>query len=336
MIKKVLLVDDDREMLLDLKESVSRKIDTVTVLTAFNGREALKCLRSQDVAMVITDLKMPEMDGMELLAAIMQHYTDIPVILMTGFGTPETERLAKQGGALEVIAKPFSADALVRRIQLLLSQQSEGGTLNNVSPAMFLQLIEMEQRTCTVRLEHLRTGSKGILSFDQGELIGARAGDVQGLDAAYEILAWEPVRIDLQNSCQTRGNRIQKNMCQLILEAARRKDEKTSAATTARAPHDLTMPASAPSESPARIRSRIERAVGATCGVEQVAEDPSWSERLQQMSRQGERLKLGKLTLACVNWGEPHDHIIRPGAPPVVVIVSPKCPREKLMQLLGE
>jgi hypothetical protein len=224
----------------------------------------------------------------------------------------------------------------VRQINMRLNQQSEGGTLNNVSSAMFLQLIEMEQRTCTVRLEHARTGSKGILAFDQGELVGARIGEVQGLDAAYEILAWEPVSIALQNSCLARDNRIEKNMCQLILEAARRRDEKKSASVTADAPRELTVPSPAPAESPARIRTRIEKALGAECGLESVAADPSWSDRLLQISRHGEQLKLGKLTLACLNWGDPRAHFIRPGAPPVVVVVSPKCPREKLMQLLGE
>ena len=336
MIKKVLLVDDDREMLLDLKASLSRKIDTVAVITAANGREALACLRSQEIALVVTDLKMPVMDGLELVAAIMQRYADIPVIVMTGFGTPETERLAMQGGALDFIAKPFSADKLALQINERLSRQSEGGTLNNVSSAMFLQLIEMEQRTCTVRLEHARTGTKGILSFDQGELVGARIGETEGLDAAYEILVWDPVSISLQNSCLARDNRIQRNMCQLILEAARRRDEKKSASPTADAPGAPTVAAAEPAGSPARMQTRIEKALGAGCGVESVSADPAWSDCLLLISRYGERLKLGKLTLACVQRGDSHDQFIRPGAPPIVVVASPKCPREKLMQLLSE
>jgi DNA-binding response OmpR family regulator len=330
MMKKVLLVDDDREMLLDLKANLSRRLDGVAVLTAGNGRDALECLRSQDVALVVTDLKMPEMDGLELLAAIGQTYADIPVMVMTGIGTPETERLARQGGAFDVIAKPFSAEAIASRMNAMLYRQSEGGTLHNVSSAMFLQLIEMEQRTCTLRLEYPPTGAQGILSIDQGELFDARTGDTQGVDAAYEILTWEPVSMVLQNSCAARENRIQKKLCQLILEAARRRDEKASLAASAGTPS----PAAA--ESPARVRSRIEKALGAGGGVEAISEDPSWRDRLLRISQCGERLKFGKLTLACLNWGDSRDHIIRPGEPPLVIVVGPKCPREKLMQLLGE
>ncbi len=333
MIKNVLIVDDDRAMLLDLKESLSRRIGFPAVLMAGNGVEALQCLRSQEVSLVVTDLKMPEMDGLELLAAIMQNYADIPVILMTGFSTPEIERLARQGGAVDVISKPFSVDELARRMTVMLSQQSEGGTLHNVSSAMFLQLIELEQRTCTVRLEHTPSGSKGILSFVKGELFDARVGDLKGVDAVYQILAWEQVSLALQNNCFVRENRIEKNLCPLILEAARRRDEKTTSQMTENHSGGPT-PAPKPAKSLALIRSRIEKELGDGCSVEDIFEDPSWNERVKRISRYGEHLNLGKLTLACVNWGDSHDQIIRPGEPPVVVAVNSKCPREKLMQLL--
>jgi CheY-like chemotaxis protein len=336
MIKKVLLVDDDREMMLDLKESLSRRMDAVGLLTAGNGREALECLRSQEIALVVTDLKMPEMDGLELLAAMMQRYGDIPVIVMTGYSTPETERLARQGGAVDFIAKPFSVDALARRVTMRLNQQSEGGTLHNVSSAMFLQLIEMEQRTCTVRLERLPSGTKGILSFVEGELFDARLGDVQGQEAAYEILGWESVSIALQNNCLVRENRIRTALCPLILEAARRRDEKASTPATAAPVCELPVTAATPADLPAQFRTRIEKALGAGCGVEDIMEDPAWSERLKRISRYGQQLNLGQLMVALVNWGDSRDHIVRPGEPPIVVVVGPKCPREKLVQLLSE
>jgi len=335
MIKNVLLVDDDREMLLALKEGLTRRVDSFAVVTAGNGVEALECLRSQEIFLVVTDLKMPEMDGLELLASIMQNYADIPVIVMTGFSTPEKERLARQGGAVDFISKPFSIDKLAHQMIGMLSQQSEGGTLHNVSSAMFLQLIEMEQKTCTVRLEHTPSGSKGILSFVQGELFDARVGDIQGLDAAYQILAWEPISLTLQNNCLVRENRIRKNLYPLIMEAARRKDEKTPSPMAEAYPRGLTAQMPYPAESLALIRARIERTLGTGCGVEELFEDPSWSERVKRISRHGENLNLGRLTLAYVNWGDSRDYIVRPGDPPVVIAVNSKCPREKLMQLLG-
>ena len=335
MMASVLLVDDDREMLLALTEGLKRWADSFAVVTAEGGTAALEQLRSQEISLVVTDLKMPGMDGFELLATIMQSYPDIPVIVMTGFSTPERERLARQGGAVDFIVKPFPVDALAGQMIAMLKQQSEGGTLNNVSPAMFLQLIEMEQKTCTVRLEHRPSGGRGALFFVQGELFDARVGDLQGLEAAYGIFAWEPVSLTLQNDCMIRQNRIRKNLYPLILEAARRRDETGASPSAFVAQAESPRPLAIPAESLSRIRARIERALGTEGGVEEVFRDSSWNERLQRLSERGQQLKLGRLTLACVNWGDRRDYIVRPGDPPLVIAVNPKCPREQLMRLLG-
>jgi len=77
---------------------------------------------------VVTDLKMPRMDGFELLAAIMESYPDIPVIVISGFSTPDMQRLARQGGAVAFITKPFPIESLIRHILNLLHKQTEGGT----------------------------------------------------------------------------------------------------------------------------------------------------------------------------------------------------------------
>jgi CheY-like chemotaxis protein len=335
MIRNVLIVDDDREMLLDLQEGLCQRDPSLAVLMAGNGIEALESLRSHDVSLVVTDLKMPVMDGQGLLSAIMQHYADIPVIVMTGFGTPEKERQLRADGAAEFLAKPVSVGQLTRQMAALLNQQSEGGTLHHVSSATFLQLIEMEQKTCTVRLEHMRSGRRGILSFVQGELFDARVGEVLGLNAAYQILGWEPVSLSLQNTCLIRNNRIRKNLCPLILEAARRRDETTPSKAGERLLRGSMAVTANPGESLAQFRAWIVKEMGADCGVEDVFEDPSWNDRVERLSRHGEQLDLGRLVLAWETRGESRDYIVRPGAPHVIIAVNPKCPREKLMQRLG-
>lgn len=334
MIRNVLIVDDDREMLLDLQEGLCQRDPSLAVLMAGNGIEALESLRSHDVSLVVTDLKMPVMDGHGLLSAIMQHYADIPVIVMTGLGTREKERQLRADGAAEFLAKPFSVDQLARQMAVLLSQQSEGGTLHHVGSATFLQLIEMEQKTCTVRLEHIGSGRRGILSFIRGELFNARVGEVQGLNAAYQILGWEPVSLSLQNSCLIRNNRIRKNLCPLILEAARRRDETTPPPGEC-PPRGPVAVAASSGESLAQFRTWIEKEMGADCGVEDVFEDPSWNDRVERISRHGEQLNLGRLILAWVSRGESRDFIVRPGDPHRIIAVNPKCPREKLMQRIG-
>jgi CheY-like chemotaxis protein len=335
MLRNVLIVDDDREMVLNLQEGLSRRDATLAVLMAGNGVEALECLRSHDVSLVVTDLKMPLMDGRGLLSAIMQNYADIPVIAMTGFSTPEREHQLRRDGAADYISKPFSVEKLAHQMGVLLNQQSEGGILHHLSPAMFLQMIEMDQKTCTVRIEHTHTRRRGILSFVRGELFDARIGDVLGFNAAVQILAWDPVSLAIQNSCTIRKNRIRKNLYPLILEAARRQDENTQMPLADNPPLEGVPETAGCNESLESIRRRIQKALGDGGGVESVLEDPSWSERVKRISRYGEQLNLGRLTLAWVNRGQPRDYIVRPVEPPVVVAVNPKCPREKIMQILG-
>ena len=180
MIKNVLLVDDDHEMLIALKEGFQRYKDSFAILMAADGLKAVESLKKNPISLVVTDLKMPGMDGFELLALIMEHYPDIPVIIITGYSTPEMEHLAREGGAVGYIAKPFLIENLAQQILATLRKESEGGTLHNVSSGMFLQLVEVEQKTCTIRLEDKFSTKKGILFFQEGELFDARVNDLQG------------------------------------------------------------------------------------------------------------------------------------------------------------
>jgi CheY-like chemotaxis protein len=322
-MKTVLLVDDDPEIRLVLRQGLKRCADAFEVRMAGDGIEALEYLRSQEISLVVTDLKMPRMDGFELLAAIMESYPGIPVIVISGFSTPDMQRLARQGGAVAFIAKPFPIESLTRHILTLLQQQTEGGILHGLSPSTFLQLIEMEQKTCTIRLEDKLSGKKGILFFVQGELFDARLGDAQGLTAALEILAWDSVSLWIQNDCAIREKRIRRDLYFLILEAARRKDEKKPLASDPVAELRL------------RIRARIENEAGGDCRLEDADRLPGWDERVKRISRHGERLNLGQLIMAYVGGGESRDYIVLPGEPATVLSVNPKYPRGKIMQLLG-
>jgi CheY-like chemotaxis protein len=334
MTRTVLLVDDDREMLLALREGFSRYAESMRVLLAGDGLEALEVLKREPVSLVVTDLKMPRMDGFELLAAIMGGYPDIPVIIITGFSTPDMERLARRGGAVGFIAKPFLIEDLARQILMMLRRESEGGTLHNVSSGMFLQLIEMEQKTCTIRLEDKTAGKKGALFFVEGALFDARVGSLQGEPAAYEIFGWEQVSLSIQNDCSVRENRIQKDLHPIILEAARRKDETKSSAAA-----DPQGPATAGREQGtghlARLQHKIEQSLGPRSGVESIFADSVWDARVKRLCRHSQKLGLGSLVMAYIDRGDPRDYVILAGDAPVVIAVSRKCPRDKLMQILA-
>ncbi|HME91552.1 MAG TPA: response regulator, partial [Myxococcaceae bacterium] len=101
----VLVVDDDQANL----ESVSRifQRESLPALTAAGGKEALELLRRPEVAVMVTDLMMPGMDGQELLRAARALRPDVEVVLMTAYGTVETAVAAMKDGAYDFITKPL-------------------------------------------------------------------------------------------------------------------------------------------------------------------------------------------------------------------------------------
>jgi CheY-like chemotaxis protein len=336
MIKNVLLVDDDREMLLALKEGFIKYQDSFSVLLAADGLEAIEILKKTFISLVVTDLKMPRMDGFELLTHIMKHYPDIPVIIITGYSTQDMEDLARKGGAVGYIAKPFLIETLARQIMTTLRRESEGGTLHNVSSGIFLQLLEMEQKTCTIRLEDKLTNEKGILFFREGQLLDARVKDLQGEPAAYEIFSWDQVNLSIQNGCALQEKRIHNEIQHLVLEAARRKDEDLPEEVPASAIKEIKAFESDPGAFIKYIKEKIECDIGPSCGLEDIYQDNSWDNRVVQLSKAGEFFNIGKMILGYIDTGDPNDYILMPGEKTIVLSVHPKCPRDKLLQILTE
>jgi CheY-like chemotaxis protein len=336
MIKNVLLVDDDTEMLHALKEGFKKYQESFAVLLAEDGLQALKGLKQNIISLVVTDLKMPNMDGFELLAHIMQHYPDIPVIIITGYSTPEMEQLAREGGAVGYIAKPFLIENLARQILTTLRKESEGGTLHNVSSGMFLQLIEMEQKTCTIRLEDKSRGQKGILFFNEGELFDARVNNMQGEAAAHEIFSWDAVNLSIQNGCALTENKIQSDLQALILEAMRRKDEDEPEDVPEGVIEQIESGDDDSANMLKKLKQRIENEIGRQCGLEDIYQDELWDSRVAKLSKAGDFFHFGKFILGYIDKGDTNDYILLPGQKTTVITVDPKCPRDKILRVISD
>lgn len=86
------------------------------VLEAEDGVAAVEVLRRYNCDLVITDMNMPRMDGLDLIRAIRRDFGDIHIILITAFGTPDTQKQALRLGANDYLAKPFDFEELERRV----------------------------------------------------------------------------------------------------------------------------------------------------------------------------------------------------------------------------
>ena len=118
----ILVVDDDADMRELAYDMLKDRGHQVTM--AGSGEEALKRLSEEDYAVVLTDLRMKGMEGIELLAEIKRRYPDINVILMTAFGSVETAVEAMKHGASDYLTKPVKKDDLVRVIERVVREAS--------------------------------------------------------------------------------------------------------------------------------------------------------------------------------------------------------------------
>jgi two-component system, NtrC family, response regulator len=115
----ILVVDDEKNYLLVMDALLSE--GGYEVLTAGSAEEALKIVRKNDLDLVITDMKMPKVSGIALLEELKRLYPEIPVIIMTAFGTVEKAVEAMKKGAFDYIMKPFKNEEILLTIAKALT-----------------------------------------------------------------------------------------------------------------------------------------------------------------------------------------------------------------------
>jgi DNA-binding NtrC family response regulator len=119
-MKPILVVDDDHQMRSALKEAILR-VGFQAVL-ASDGQEALQKMSQASFSMIVTDMKMPRLDGLSLLKEIRRKIGNIPILVITGFGTIQDAVEVMREGAADYLIKPFSFEDLMSKIRSLMER----------------------------------------------------------------------------------------------------------------------------------------------------------------------------------------------------------------------
>ena len=119
MPERILVVDDELDMLMLLRMIIEDNTD-YEVETTNNPSEALKMVMENDYDLVISDLKMPGMDGLELFGEVREMDPDLPLIIITAYGSLETSDEAIKKGVADFITKPFRKDSILFTINRVL------------------------------------------------------------------------------------------------------------------------------------------------------------------------------------------------------------------------
>lgn len=124
MHAKVLLVDDEAPFVEALAKRLTKR--DLTVVTAFSGSEALEKLeKDRRIDVVILDVKMPGMDGIETLKAIKSAYPLVEVVMLTGHATVESAIEGMKMGALDYLMKPCDMDVLLAKVSEAKSKKDK-------------------------------------------------------------------------------------------------------------------------------------------------------------------------------------------------------------------
>lgn len=222
--RHILFADDDAASRRLVERMLRTGVPDVRVTCVGDGVEALAVLERERVDLLMTDLAMPGMDGIELLRQIGNRRMALPVIVVTAHGSPDDETRALAGGALDYFEKPIEAEPLVRCVQDLLAAAEHRSRIEGLSIAGFVQLLTMERKTCALRA--CVPEAQGVLFFNAGVLVDARQAGLSGAEAALEIFTWKEPIITLETQARGRPTTIHVGVTELLLESARLADER--------------------------------------------------------------------------------------------------------------
>jgi len=221
-MKTILIVDEDKAFTEGLRKALIAQDSFLRVLTSEDHWSAAKTLSTDNVDLVVAGLQEPLGKDWKFLSTMGKTYSDVPVIAVCTTCPPEVHRALCSQGFYRCFVKPVETRALVEAVREVLNGAREG-YLTGLSLGSLLQIVEMEKKTCTLKVE---SGDReGHLYIKDGDLMDAEAGEVIGSEAAFEMMAWEETRTEIQGTCWKTERKIPYSLSHLLLEALRRNDE---------------------------------------------------------------------------------------------------------------
>jgi len=224
-MKKVLIAEDDAVFLNHLISELGKHSDRFEVMTAKDGKEAIQILNKTQISLLITDIKMPRIDGLDLLAYVNENFPFIPCFVMTAYETPELrKRLPKD--IRRFFRKPFPANQLSPDILKIFDRDIPKGVLHGISVSSFMMMIEMEKKTCILEV-NLPDGDKGLFYFEKGILYSAVCTGLKGRAAALKFVGRKRAKFSFKPLPEKKIAKLEKMILKDLIQEAASSDKKT-------------------------------------------------------------------------------------------------------------
>ena len=270
---RVLIVDDEENLNWSLVTSLRK--DGYIVDGAHTGEEALARLQAAPYDCVVSDIKMPGMDGFELLQWLRQHHPSTRMVMMTSFGSPSARQDALREGAVAYFEKPFDLRALKDQLRRMAAAPMP----STAAPEAAYDLLDVAQVISLARrdiaLDVRGGGYTGLLRFLQGELLWAEAGDLRGDEAFLALCGPRGGHAQVAAWNGLTGRNVTQPVTRLIYTALAQRERRTGSpahVTTEPPPYSAAPYAAAPSHD--ATPDETLAAAATTAGTHDVAMSP--------------------------------------------------------------
>ncbi len=222
--RRIVLVDDEEALAWSLTSRLSKVRPGDRIETANDGESALARVKEGPLDLLIADIRMPGMSGIDLVLAARRLYPDLPVVVMTAFKSADIARL-EAGPFTGFLEKPFEFEALRVLVDQALAPLSVGfsGAISVQTLPDIVQLYVLSSATGLLTVKH-RT-DEGRLYFAHGAILHAVTSAHRGDAAFYEIMMWSGGEFSMRMGVAAPERSVDSNWQELLMESVRRIDE---------------------------------------------------------------------------------------------------------------
>ena len=242
---KILLADDDPDLLDLYREVLAQLPSRPEIRTAASGALVIAALEAEPFQLLICDLRMPKMDGLQVLAIVRRKYPELRTVAMTAELDEQFRSRAYALGVDLFWHKPGSEQEtkmFLECIESLLGRETEGG-FRGVQSKSLMDIIQLEcisQSSSVLRITNATLSGK--IWIQNGELLDSEAADLRGEAAFQRILSWKTGNFEMLPADPSRPRTIFKSYNALLLESAQALDESRGEVTPEGAPDAAASP----------------------------------------------------------------------------------------------
>jgi len=231
---KILLLDDDPELLSTYQQILTGLPSKPEVRVAASGSRAMALLEAEDFRLLICDLKMPKMDGLQVLSIVRRKYPQLRTVALTGIGDEQFRSRAYALGVDQFWQKPSSEQEIkmfMECLEALLGRESDAG-FRGVQSKSLVDIIQLECISQSSSVLRITNGPfAGKIWIQDGEIIDAEAAELSAEPAFQKILSWKNGSFESLVADPSRPRKIFKSYNALLLETAQALDESQNAVT---------------------------------------------------------------------------------------------------------